>query len=81
MCLCVGIVEARRGHWVPLELELLWVVSCLTWVLRTKIESSASALNLIRHFASRFLFIFSQHSDHYLLSICEKIQVLLLDLH
>jgi hypothetical protein len=33
-------VEARRGHCEALELALKTVVSCLVWMLGTKLESS-----------------------------------------
>ena len=33
MCMCVCMpMEARRGHYNSLELELKVVVSCLTWI-------------------------------------------------
>lgn len=35
----VGPEENRRGDQIPLELELQAVVSCLIWVLGTKLRS------------------------------------------
>lgn len=40
-------VEARRQLWIPQELELLAVVSCLMWVLSSEFLSSVRATSLL----------------------------------
>ena len=39
-------LEARKGPWIPWNWSYrqLWA-ACLTWVLETKLRSSANALN------------------------------------
>lgn len=45
-CVCVCLLaEARRGHWVSLELELQEVVRYPVWVLGAKLGSSARAVH------------------------------------
>lgn len=45
-----GAEEAKREHWIPLEMELQAVVSYLTWALGSNLRSlgraAASTLNL-----------------------------------
>ena len=40
-------MEARRGHQIPLELELPVVVRCLVWVLGTDPGSSGRAIHAL----------------------------------
>lgn len=40
-------MEARRGQWIPLQLELQGVVSHLAWVMGSKLESSARAVSTL----------------------------------
>lgn len=40
-------VHGSKRHWIPLQLELLMVVSCPTWVLGIKLPPSARAAHAL----------------------------------
>lgn len=48
-CVCVNVcnvvpTEARKGSWIPLQLELQKVISCPLWVLGTELRSPERAV-------------------------------------
>lgn len=47
-CVCAGRWELRR-RFQTLELELQAVISCLVWVLRTKLKSSGRPTTALNH--------------------------------
>lgn len=46
---CFGICGDQKRKLSPLELELLGVLSCMTWVLGTKLGSSARTVSVLDH--------------------------------
>lgn len=56
MCRCMAcmqeLVEARRGHQIPLELELQAAVRCPRWALRSESRSSSRAASVLHHWTT-----------------------------